>query len=51
MNPNRSLDFMFVSASCFHLRFDTVRYAFNAGCRNLLETNTNMIRNLMTDLE
>ena len=43
MNPNRSLDFMFVSASCFHLRFDTVRYAFNAGCRNLLETNTNMI--------
>ncbi len=33
----------FFSASCFHLRFDTVRYAFNDGCRNLLETNTNKI--------
>ena len=31
----------FLSASCFHLCFDIARYAFNAGCRNLLETNTN----------
>ena len=31
----------FLSASCFHLRFDKARYAFNAGCCNLLETNTN----------
>ena len=28
---------------CFYLRFDIARYAFNAGCRNLLETNTNKI--------
>ena len=40
----------FLSASCFHLRIDTARYAFNTGCRNLLETNTNKIWNLMTDL-
>ena len=40
----------FLSASCFHLRFDIARYAFNADCRNLLETNTNKIWNLMTDL-
>ena len=33
----------FLSASCFHLRFDIARYAFNAGCRNLLETNANKI--------
>ena len=33
----------FLSASCFHLRFDIARYAFNAGCRTLLETNTNKI--------
>ena len=24
----------FLSASCFHLRFDIARYAFNAGCRS-----------------
>ena len=40
----------FLSASCFHLRFDIARYAFSADCRNLLETNTNKIKNLMTDL-
>lgn len=43
MNPNRSLDFMSVSAPCFHLRFDIICYAFNAGSSNLIETNTNMI--------
>ncbi len=39
----------FLSASCFHLRFDIARYAFNAGCRNMFETNTKKIYNLMTD--
>lgn len=33
----------FLSASCLHLRFDISRYVFNAGCRNLLGTNTNKI--------
>ncbi len=31
----------FLSAFCFHLRFDIARYAFGRDCRNLLETNTN----------
>ena len=33
----------FLSSPRFHLRFGIARYAFNAGCRNLLETNTKKI--------
>ncbi len=39
-----------LSASCFRLRFDIARYAFNVEPCNLLKTSTNKNRNLMTEL-
>ena len=39
-----------LSASCFRLRFDIARYAFNVEPCNLLKTSINKNCNLMTEL-